>query len=136
MTIATTLAKTTTAVYVDKPVSAHDVSIQNNNFISEFNVFDLVFVHGSTRGASRLAVESNIQCKNRRSWLTLTKEAVYFVPVPDIATKPITRPDAANNVAHPLLVTLVMPLTTVAYTPPLHRYADPGNAPSQYGAIF
>jgi len=60
MTIATTLAKTATAVYVDKPVSAHDVSIQNNNFTSCFIPFDLVFVYGRTRGASKLAVESNI----------------------------------------------------------------------------
>jgi len=60
MTIATTLAKTATAVYVDKPVSAHDVSIQNNNYTSCFIPFDLVFVYGGTRAVSRLAVESNI----------------------------------------------------------------------------
>jgi len=46
MAIATTMAKTATAVYVDKPVSAHDVSIQKNNFISEFNVFGLIHVTG------------------------------------------------------------------------------------------
>ena len=43
MTIATTLAKTATAVDVDKLVSAYDVSIQKNNFISEFNVFGLLY---------------------------------------------------------------------------------------------
>jgi len=60
MTIATVLAKTATAVYMDKPVSAHDVSIQNNYFTSFFIPLDLIFVYGRTRGASKLTVETNI----------------------------------------------------------------------------
>ena len=60
MIIATTLAQTATAVYVEKPVTVHDVSIQKNNSTSCFIPFDLVFVYGRPRGASKLAVGSNI----------------------------------------------------------------------------
>ena len=84
MTIATTLAKTETAVYVDKLVSVHDVSIQNNNFISELNVSGLLHVNGMRHSCFSDDCRQHVLTQGWMFSAHADKETDYFAPLPDM----------------------------------------------------